>query len=185
MTPATQSSQSALQAAFLPQTETITCALGQSQLGAVLVACSKAGVCAISVGPTDEALEDQLGTRFGNALILRDDAALEADVGKVVAYLDGVSAVPEFALDMRGTPFQKRVWEALLRVPAGETISYTALAQRVGAPKATRAVASACAANTIAFAIPCHRVIRADGGLSGYRWGVETKRALLANEAGR
>lgn len=163
--------------------EKITYGIGQSSLGTVLVARSEAGVCAVSIGTASNELKNGLADQFSDAKLIRDDVTLARDVQKVVSFIDDPKNTPEFVLDVRGTEFQKRVWDVLLRVPTGKTITYAALAARIGEPNAVRAVASACAANAIALAIPCHRVIRSDGTLSGYRWGVEIKRALLAKEA--
>jgi AraC family transcriptional regulator of adaptative response/methylated-DNA-[protein]-cysteine methyltransferase len=163
--------------------ETITYGIGQSSLGTVLVARSAAGVCAVSIGSASGELIDNLANQFSDASLAWDDAKLAKDIRKIVNFIDDPKSTPDFLIDVRGTEFQKRVWDVLLRVPAGKTITYAALAARVGNPKAIRAVASACAANAIALAIPCHRVIRSDGTLSGYRWGIEVKRALLAREA--
>jgi O-6-methylguanine DNA methyltransferase len=163
--------------------ETITYGIGQSSLGTVLVARSGPGACAVSIGSASRELVDDLANQFSEAGLAWDDAELAKDIRKIVNFIDDPKNPPDFLLDVRGTEFQKRVWAVLLRVPAGNTITYAALAARVGNPKAIRAVASACAANAIALAIPCHRVIRSDGTLSGYRWGIEAKRALLAREA--
>jgi AraC family transcriptional regulator of adaptative response/methylated-DNA-[protein]-cysteine methyltransferase len=111
------------------------------------------------------------------------DAAFEQLVAQVVGFVEAPNLGLDLPLDIRGTAFQQRVWEALRKIPAGQTVSYAQLAQRIGMPSASRAVARACAANTLAVAIPCHRVVRSDGALSGYRWGVERKRALLQREA--
>jgi AraC family transcriptional regulator, regulatory protein of adaptative response / methylated-DNA-[protein]-cysteine methyltransferase len=158
--------------------ETITHGIGQSRLGSVLVARSGAGVCAVSIGSASRELIDDLANQFSDASLAWDDAKLAKDIRKIVNFIDDPNSTLDFQIDVRGTKFQKRVWDALLRVPAGTTITYAALAARVGNPKAIRAVAGACAANAIALAIPCHRVIRSDGTLSGYRWGIEVKRAL-------
>ena len=163
--------------------ETITYGIGQSSLGTVLVARGGAGVCAVSIGSASRELVDDLANQFSDASLAWDDAKLAKDIRKIVNFIDDPKSTPDFLIDVRGTEFQKRVWDVLLRVPAGKTITYAALAARVGNTKAIRAVASACAANAIALAIPCHRVIRSDGTLSGYRWGIEAKRALLAREA--
>jgi O-6-methylguanine DNA methyltransferase len=163
--------------------EKITYGIGQSSLGVVLVARAGAGVCAVSIGSASAELKSELAEQFPSATLVHDDAGLAKDVEKVVNFTEDPANEPDFVLDVRGTEFQKRVRNILLSVPAGKTITYAALAARVGEPKAIRAVANACAANAIALAIPCHRVIRKDGALSGYRWGIETKRALLAREA--
>jgi AraC family transcriptional regulator of adaptative response/methylated-DNA-[protein]-cysteine methyltransferase len=158
-------------------------AIGQCSLGAILVAASKRGVCAILLGDEPDALIRDLQDRFPHAILVGSDAEFEQLVAKVVGFVEAPRIGLDLPLDVRGTAFQQRVWKALQEIPAGETVSYTDVAQRIGAPKALRAVAGACAANALAVAIPCHRVVRIDGGLSGYRWGVERKRALLDREA--
>lgn len=160
-------------------------AIGQTSLGAILVAASSRGVCAISLGEDPDALARELQDRFPRARLTGGDAAFERLVAQVVALVEHPdnAAATKLPLDVRGTAFQQRVWQALRRIPAGRTLSYTELAARIGAPNAVRAVASACAANTLAIAIPCHRVVRNDGALAGYRWGVERKRSLLDREA--
>jgi AraC family transcriptional regulator of adaptative response/methylated-DNA-[protein]-cysteine methyltransferase len=159
-------------------------AVAQCSLGALLVAASDKGVCAILLGDDPEALVRDLQDRFRNAELIGADREFERWVAKVVGFVEAPRLGLDLPLDLRGTAFQQRVWQALRKIPAGETISYTQLAQRIGLPNATRAVASACGANPIAVAIPCHRVVRMDGSLSGYRWGVERKRELLARERG-
>lgn len=155
----------------------------EGSLGLVLVATSEEGVCAILLDDDESALEQDLARRFPRAKLMRDDAALEPLVTKVLALVEDPRREVDFPLDLRGTPFQQRVWQALRRIPAGETVTYSQLAESIGAPPtAVRAVAGACAANAIAIAIPCHRVLRVDGSLSGYRWGVSRKRVLLARE---
>lgn len=158
-------------------------AVGQCSLGAILVAATKAGVCAILLGDDPEALVRDLQDRFANARLIGADRGFEAMVAKVVGMVEAPGTSPDLPLDIRGTAFQRRVWEALRAIPAGETWSYSQVAASLGVPAAVRAVARACAANPLAVAIPCHRVVRLDGGLSGYRWGIERKRALLAREA--
>ncbi|CAG9932133.1 DNA-binding transcriptional dual regulator/DNA repair protein Ada [Candidatus Nitrotoga arctica] len=158
-------------------------AIGQCSLGAILVAASKRGVCAILLGDEPDTLVRNLQDRFPHAIMVGSDAEFEQLVAKVVGFVEAPGIGLDLPLDVRGTAFQQRVWQALQEIPAGETVSYTNVAQRIGAPKAVRAVAGACAANALAVAIPCHRVVRIDGGLSGYRWGVERKRALLDREA--
>ena len=157
-------------------------AVGQCSLGAILVARSDRGVCAIFMGDDPDALARELQDRFPRANLIGGDAAFERAVAQVVGFVEAPGTGLDLPLDVRGTAFQKRVWQALRRIPAGKTVSYTDLARRIGAPKSVRAVAGACAANLLAVAIPCHRVVRHDGGLSGYRWGVERKRTLLARE---
>ena len=157
-------------------------AIGQCSLGAILVAQSARGICAILLGDDPEALIRDLEDRFPNANLIGGDEGFEDLVARVVGFVEAPDLGLDLPLDVRGTVFQERVWRALRDIPAGETVSYGDLAERIGAPKAVRAVAGACAANKIAVAIPCHRVVRNDGGLSGYRWGVDRKRALLARE---
>ena len=164
--------------------ETLRFALGQTSLGAVLVAATARGIAAITLGDDPEALLRDLQDRFPAADLQGGDAAFEAMVARVVGLVEAPRAGLDLPLDIRGTAFQERVWQVLRTIPAGETLSYAAVAARLGAPKATRAVAGACAANAIAVAIPCHRVVRTGGDLSGYRWGVARKRALLEREAG-
>ncbi len=158
-------------------------AIGECSLGSILVAKSIKGVCAILLGDDPEALARDLQDRFANATLIGGDAKFEALVAKVVGFVEAPALGLDLPLDLRGTVFQQRVWQALRKIPAGATASYREIAARIGAPKAVRAVAQACASNPIAVAIPCHRVVRHDGALSGYRWGVERKRALLAREA--
>jgi AraC family transcriptional regulator of adaptative response/methylated-DNA-[protein]-cysteine methyltransferase len=158
-------------------------AVGQCSLGAILVAQSARGVCAIALGVDPVALARDLQKRFPNARMIGGDADFERLVAQVVGLVEAPGLGLELPLDVRGTAFQQRVWQALQEVPPGRTVSYTEIAQRIGAPASVRAVAQACGANALAVAIPCHRVVRRDGGLSGYRWGVERKRALLEREA--
>ncbi|MFA7504496.1 MAG: bifunctional DNA-binding transcriptional regulator/O6-methylguanine-DNA methyltransferase Ada [Burkholderiaceae bacterium] len=157
-------------------------ALGQCTLGALLVAQSQRGVCAILLGDDPERLLHDLEDQFPQAELLGGDEAFEQLVAQVVGFVEAPSAGLNLPLDVRGTAFQERVWQALRDIPPGATASYADIAQRIGAPKAARAVAQACAANPLAVAIPCHRVVRRDGELSGYRWGVERKRELLRRE---
>lgn len=158
-------------------------AVAQCSLGALLVAQSNRGVCAISLGDDPETLVHELQDRFPNAELVGGDAAFEEIVAQVVGFVEAPKASLGLPLDLQGTAFQQRVWQALQQIPPGQTVSYAALARRIGQPKAVRAVAQACGANRIAVAIPCHRVVRTDGALSGYRWGVERKRTLLEREA--
>ncbi|MFT3803718.1 MAG: bifunctional DNA-binding transcriptional regulator/O6-methylguanine-DNA methyltransferase Ada [Burkholderiaceae bacterium] len=164
------------------QSTPIRFAVGLCSLGSILVACSPAGVCAIMLGDDPQALIDDLQRRFSNAALIGADAGFERWVAEIVGLVEAPSLGTTLPLDVRGTAFQQRVWQALREIPPGQTITYAQLAQRIGEPRAVRAVAQACAANPLAVAIPCHRVIRTDGGLSGYRWGVERKRALLSRE---
>jgi AraC family transcriptional regulator of adaptative response/methylated-DNA-[protein]-cysteine methyltransferase len=158
-------------------------AIGECSLGSILVAKSAKGVCAILLGDDPDALARDLQDRFPKATLIGGDQAFESLVAQVVGFVEAPALGFDLPLDVRGTAFQQRVWQALRKIPAGATVSYRELAERIGAPKAVRAVAQACASNPIAVAIPCHRVVRQDGALSGYRWGVERKRALLASEA--
>lgn len=159
-------------------------AVGQSTLGAVLVARSDKGVCAILMGEDPGALVRDLQDRFPRAELVGADPDFEAEAAQVIGLVEAPRAGLGLPLDIRGTAFQERVWRALREIPAGRTASYAQIAERIGAPRSVRAVAGACAANPLAVAVPCHRVVRTDGGLSGYRWGVERKRALLKREAG-
>ena len=157
-------------------------AVGQCSLGAILVAEGERGLCAILLGDDPEALVRDLQDRFRNADLVGGDAGFERVVATVVGFVEAPRLGLDLPLDIRGTAFQKRVWQALRALPPGTTSTYAQVARSIGAPAATRAVAGACAANPLAVAIPCHRVVRSDGGLSGYRWGVERKRALLERE---
>jgi AraC family transcriptional regulator of adaptative response/methylated-DNA-[protein]-cysteine methyltransferase len=163
--------------------ESIRFAIGQCSLGAILVASTEKGVCAIQFGDDPGALARDLQDRFPKAELIGGDVDFEQLVAKVVGFVEAPARGFDLPLDVRGTAFQQRVWQALLEIPAGSTRSYTEIAKRIDAPKAIRAVAQACLSNAIAVAIPCHRVVRIDGALSGYRWGVERKRALLEREA--
>jgi AraC family transcriptional regulator of adaptative response/methylated-DNA-[protein]-cysteine methyltransferase len=157
-------------------------AVGQCSLGAIVVAATDKGVCSIALGDDPEQLVRDLQDRFARAELIGGDADFEQLVAQVVAFVESPQQQFDLPLDVRGTAFQQRVWRALQKIPAGSTVSYATLARRIGAPAAVRAVAQACGANKIAVAIPCHRVVRTDGSLSGYRWGVERKRELLERE---
>lgn len=160
--------------------DTIAYAVGESVIGDILAALSQIGVCAILIG----AEEQDLANLFPGKLLVEDEPRLRDDLAAIARFIETPAAGLDLPLDMRhGTPFQQRVWEVLRTIPCGDTITYTALAQRLGRPNGARAVATACAANVIALGIPCHRVVRADGTPSGYRWGMERKRALLDKEA--
>ena len=159
--------------------EEIKFATGKSELGTVLVARSAAGVCAILIGDGAEVLKRDLAEEFTDAKLVRDGRALRTDLDKILAFIRSPAKGLELPLDIRGTPFQRRVWSALLGVRVGHKITYAALASRIGDPHAIRAVANACAANAIALAIPCHRVVRSDGALAGYRW----QRSMIEKEA--
>lgn len=158
-------------------------ALGECSLGSILVAKSGRGICAILLGDDPDALARDLQDQFPQANLIGGDAEFEQLVARVVGFVEAPGIGLDLPLDVRGTAFQQRVWQALREIPAGVTASYTDVANRIGSPNSVRAVAQACAANVLAVAIPCHRVVRNDGGLSGYRWGVERKRALLEKEA--
>jgi AraC family transcriptional regulator of adaptative response/methylated-DNA-[protein]-cysteine methyltransferase len=160
-------------------------AIGKCSLGAILVATSDKGVCAILFGDRPDALRRDLQKLFPRAKLIAGDKDFERIVAKVIALVENPKAGLDLPLDIRGTVFQHRVWEALRRIPVGSTASYAEIAEAIGAPGSARAVARACASNRIAVAIPCHRVIRSDGSLSGYAGGVSRKRALLARERAR
>ncbi len=158
-------------------------AVSPSALGAMLLAQDEVGVCALWLGDEAEPLVAALVAMWPEAR--RDDASLASAVEAVRAYLSGAGPLPKLALSLGGTELQREVWRALQMIPAGETWDYSALAVAVGRPEATRVVASACGANQLALLVPCHRVVRRDGGLSGFRWGVSRKAALLALEGAR
>jgi len=158
-------------------------AIGECSLGSILVASSERGVCSILLGDDPDELLKDLQDRFPRASLIGGDAEFEHLVAKVVGFVEAPRLGLDLPLDVRGTAFQQRVWQALREIPPGGTASYTEIAKRIGSPKAIRGVANACAANALAVVIPCHRVVRSDGGVSGYRWGVERKLALLNKEA--
>ena len=158
-------------------------AVGECSLGSILVAQSAKGVCAILMGDDPDQLARDLQDQFPKANLIGGDARFEQVVARVVGFIEAPALGLDLPLDVRGTAFQERVWQALREIPVGTTVSYTDIAERIGMPKAMRAVAQACGANRLAVAIPCHRVVRSDGNLSGYRWGVERKRKLLDREA--
>lgn len=160
----------------------LTYAIDLSTRGLVLVARSQQGVCAIFIDDDAGRLRAELAKAFPHADLHEDQDAVRADLNRVISFLDGGGTDSTIELDIAGTPFQQSVWRALCAIPAGQTRSYTQIAQQLESPKAVRAVAGACAANVLAVAIPCHRAVRADGSLSGYRWGVERKRQLLQHE---
>lgn len=162
--------------------ETIRFALGQCSLGALLVAATDKGICEIALGDQPESLLEALQARFPHAELIGADAQFEQWMARVVAFVDTPGQDIGLPLDVRGTAFQQRVWQALREIPVGTTTSYSELASKLGVPRAVRAVASACAANKLAVAIPCHRVVRNDGSLSGYRWGLARKQALITRE---
>jgi AraC family transcriptional regulator of adaptative response/methylated-DNA-[protein]-cysteine methyltransferase len=163
--------------------EDLRFAVGQSSLGAILVASSDKGVASILIGDDPDELVRDLQDRFPKARLLGGDREYESMIALVVSFVEAPRIGLNLPLDVRGTAFQRRVWQALQAIPVGQSSSYSEIARSIGAPKSVRAVASACAANRIAVAIPCHRVVRNDGALSGYAWGVERKRGLIAREA--
>jgi len=165
--------------------EEIKFAVGQTSLGALLVASTEKGVAAILLGDDPDRLVRELQDRFPKARLIGADRHYEALVARIVGFVEAPWIGLNLPLDVRGTAFQERVWKALQEIPAGTTASYAEIARRIGAPSSVRAVAGACAANNLAVAIPCHRVVRNDGSLSGYAWGVERKRALIDREAKR
>lgn len=158
-------------------------ALAICSMGDILVAQSEKGICAILLGDDASILLEDLQDKFPQAELIGGDTQFEKVISQVVGFIEAPEIGLNLPLDIRGTAFQQRVWQALRDIPIGTTVSYTDIAQRIGSPKAVRAVAGACAANMLAVAIPCHRVVRNDGALSGYRWGIERKRALLNKES--
>lgn len=156
---------------------------GKSSLGPVLVAQSDRGVCAILLGDDADALQRDLQERFPQARLTDGGTRFQSVIAEIVDMIETPGRGLDLPLDLHGTDFQRHVWQVLREIPAGGTASYAEVARRIGSPESVRSVASACAANALAVAIPCHRVIRSDGGLSGYRWGIERKRALLEREA--
>jgi AraC family transcriptional regulator of adaptative response/methylated-DNA-[protein]-cysteine methyltransferase len=158
-------------------------AVGECSLGSILVAATSKGVCEILLGDDPVELTRDLQDRFPHATLTGDDDNFARTVARVVGLVESPRVGIDLPLDVRGTAFQQRVWRALSEVPAGSTTTYRDIARKLGTPGAVRAVARACASNTLAVAIPCHRVVRTDGALSGYRWGVERKRALLDRES--
>ncbi len=160
-------------------------AVGECSLGSILVASSARGVCAILLGDDPDLLARDLQDQFPKATLVGQDATFETLVARVVGVIEEPRLGSALPLDVRGTAFQQRVWRALQNIPIGTTASYAEIAKAIKAPRSVRAVAQACGANRLAVAIPCHRVVRSDGALSGYRWGVERKRALLARETKR
>jgi AraC family transcriptional regulator of adaptative response/methylated-DNA-[protein]-cysteine methyltransferase len=162
---------------------TIQFGFADTSLGSLIVARSTKGVCAILFGDNKRALRRDLEQRFPRAELVEDAAALRNALAGIARFVESPAAGFDFPLDLGGTDFQRRVWSALTKIPAGTTASYADIARKIDAPKSVRAVAQACGANALALAIPCHRVVRSDGALSGYRWGVARKRALLEREA--
>jgi AraC family transcriptional regulator of adaptative response/methylated-DNA-[protein]-cysteine methyltransferase len=163
--------------------DTISYATGESALRPVLVARSISGVCAILIGAHDSELVTDLAARFPEAKLVVNEVVVQDDLAKVTRFVDKPTEGLDLPLDLRGTPFQRCVWEALRAIPVGTAVTYSELANSIGAPNAVRAVAGACAANPIALAVPCHRVVGGDGNLRGYYWGVERKRELIKKEA--
>ena len=162
--------------------ETIRFTTVKTALGWALIAATARGICMTALGDEKAPLEADLRRRFPAALIWPADSQLAAWAQRIVQFITAPGEQPDLPLDIRGTAFQARVWRALQKVPPGRTSTYTEIAQALGQPKAVRAVAAACAANKLALLVPCHRIVRRDGDLAGYRWGVERKRALLAAE---
>jgi AraC family transcriptional regulator of adaptative response/methylated-DNA-[protein]-cysteine methyltransferase len=161
---------------------TITFSIVPTPLGHMLVAATEQGLCAVRFGESATGLEQDLRTEFHAANLHRDDTAMRRYVEPLLASLSGDNTTIDLPLDVRATAFQKKVWESLQQIPRGETRSYSEVAREIGEPDAVRAVARACASNPVALAVPCHRVIRSDGDLAGYRWGVERKKKLLQQE---
>jgi AraC family transcriptional regulator of adaptative response/methylated-DNA-[protein]-cysteine methyltransferase len=164
---------------------TIRFAVGECSLGSILVAATDVGVCAISFGDDPTRLVRSLQDRFSQATLVGADRAFERTVARVVAFVEQPRLGLDLPLDIRGTAFQQRVWKQLMAIPAGSTRTYSQIARALGRPAGSRAVGGACAKNPIAVAIPCHRVLRTDGSLSGYHWGVDRKARLLDRERGR
>ena len=163
--------------------ETIRYAIAPCSLGRVLVATSAHGIIALFLGSDDEELQAELAGRFPAATLEEGGEEMDAITAQVVAFVDSPAEELSVPLDIRGTAFQQSVWGMLRKIPPGSTASYREIAEQIGRPKAVRAVAQACGANPIAIIVPCHRVVRSDGAISGYHWGVERKRALLEREA--
>jgi AraC family transcriptional regulator of adaptative response/methylated-DNA-[protein]-cysteine methyltransferase len=163
---------------------TIRFAVDECSLGSILIAASERGICAITMGDAPYLLVQDLQKLFPNAELISGDAEFEQTVAKVIRFVETPKIGLDLPLDIRGTAFQQRVWQTMRKIPAGKTVSYSEIARQIGSPGAARAVANACAANTLAVAIPCHRVVRIDGGSTAYRWGIERMRALLEREAG-
>lgn len=163
--------------------KTVSYAMVQSYLGLALIAATDLGICRIDFGESPEILESRLKVAFPKAKLQNNDPAFEARITQALACLESPQRAAELPLDIRGTAFQRQVWAALQSIPPGSKRTYAEIANQIGKPTAVRAVAGACAANTIAVIVPCHRVVRSDGGLGGYRWGIERKRTLLEHEA--
>jgi AraC family transcriptional regulator, regulatory protein of adaptative response / methylated-DNA-[protein]-cysteine methyltransferase len=165
--------------------ETIRYSVGVTSLGLILVAATDRGICAIQFGDTEDDLVARLKFRFSKAVLVGEDEAFGATIDQVVRVVEAPQFAHDLPLDVRGTAFQERVWQALQTIPVGQTSTYAEIAAKIGQPKAARAVAQACAANPAAVVVPCHRVVRSNGNLSGYRWGVTRKAELLKREGGR
>ena len=161
----------------------ISYATGDCDLGRVLTARSVSGVCAILIGADNDELEEDLAARFPKSRLVANDDGVHDDLAKVIGFVDKPTEGLHLTLDMRGTPFQRRVWEKLRAIPLGRTVSYMELARWISPLASARAVAGACAANPIALAVPCHRVVCSNGELAGYRWGIERKSELIRREA--
>jgi AraC family transcriptional regulator, regulatory protein of adaptative response / methylated-DNA-[protein]-cysteine methyltransferase len=157
-------------------------AVGQVTLGMLLIGRSQRGICAILLGDDAQTLRHELAETFPNVELLLDQSSLQRELDQIIVFIDKGTTAGVINLDIGGTAFEQKVWQALCGIPAGQTRSYGEVAQDLGTPEAARAVAGACAANVLAIAIPCHRVVRGDGSVSGYRWGAERKLALLAGE---
>ncbi len=164
-------------------TDGIRFAVADCVLGLALVAWTDTGVCGVLLGDDRQALHRELERRFPGGTLIDAGADFDGLAGDVIAFIESPGGGLDVPLDLRGTAFQRRVWEALLTIPAGRTASYAEIANRIGRPRAVRAVAQACAANPVAVLVPCHRVVASDGALTGYRWGIERKRALIEREA--
>lgn len=163
--------------------ELIHFAIGECSLGSILAAVTGKGICAVLLGDNPSVLRHELQEHFKVARLIERDEDLGQLMAKVVQLVESPWLDLDLRLDLRGTAFEQRVWQALREIPPGSTASYTDIAERIGEPKRAFAVAEACASNILAVAIPCHRVVRKSGALSGYRWGFKRKRALLAREA--
>lgn len=163
--------------------QTIRFRVADGSIGSVLIAATENGVCAVLFGDDAQELRNDLQTRFPSAVFIAGDTDFEQLAARVLRFVEGADLDADFPLDVSGTDFQERVWQALRDIERGSTASYKDVAEAIGSPKSVRAVARACAANPVAIAIPCHRVVRSDGGLSGYRWGIDRKRKLLDREA--
>ena len=170
-------------AATHSEADVISYATGECALGQVLVASSADGVCAILLGSDAKELESDLASRFPRATLVANEVVVRDDLAKVVRYVEKPTNGLDLTLDMRGTPLQRRIWEKIQTISVGRTVSYSELARWISPLLSPRVVAAACAANPNALAIPCHRVVRANGDLAGYRWGIERKRELLKKEA--